>query len=42
MTVALVSPLRCANSHDGHRNDALKLHDLSLATRSGVRGVKAS
>lgn len=42
MTTGLVSPKRCADSHGDRHNDGLKLHDLSLATRSGVRGVKAS
>ena len=42
MTSNLVSPLRCPTSEDGGRGESLKLHDLSLATRSGVRGVQAS
>lgn len=41
MTSNLVSPLRCQTSEDGDRGTSLWLHDLSLATRSGVRGVQA-
>ena len=42
MTSNLVSPLRCFTSDDDDRSGSLKLRDLSLATRSGVRGVHAS
>ena len=41
MTSNLVSPLRCPTSEIGNPDESLWLHDLSLATRSGVRGVQA-
>ena len=41
MTSNLVSPLRCPTSENGSRDESLWLHDLSLTTRSGVRGVQA-
>ena len=41
MTSNLVSPLRYPTSEIGNPDESLWLHDLSLATRSGVRGVRA-